>query len=109
MIVFISILLLPLTVLAQAAFDPVRVDDGRGIAYFYPAIESSAGNTVLCTWALEGADFVGAYGQRVNPLGQLVGSNNVYQEVMQTEFYCPPKLDIAHLAGGGHAHLFLHS
>lgn len=106
---YVMLLLLPLTVFAQASFDPVQVDDGRGISYFYPAIENSAGGNVLCTWALEADGFVGAYGQHVNQSGRLIGVNEVYQEVAQSEFYCPPKLHIARFTGGGHAKLFLHS
>jgi hypothetical protein len=103
------LLLLPVIVLAQADFGPLRLDDARGELFFYPVLYfNDAGNSYV-TWATQTSAFVGAYGQEVNAAGEWVGVNDVYQQANMGVTQCPPELALREFSGGESMEMIIHS
>ena len=104
-------LLLPLTVLAQVTFGPVRLDEQQGINYFYPRIQVENAN-VLCMWSSVLPDtetgLVATHGIQVSPDGQLLNRIN-FQEVEYGRIYCPGEITLLHATDGSDPYMIYHS
>ena len=100
--------LLPLVVQAQTTFGPVRLDGGVAEAYYYPQVNVSAENQLLCTWTSY-AQRVKSNGQAAGFDGSLVGPRMVYEDVDRGQLTCAPELTILPTASGGEARLYFHS
>jgi hypothetical protein len=101
------LLLVPAALLAQISFDPVQLDDGLGLNYFYPHVER-AGSEILCTWSSVSDDLVATHGIHTTPEGQLLDRIN-YQEVPYGTIYCPGSLTLLHPPDGSQPYMVYHS
>jgi hypothetical protein len=110
--VFWALLLMAPTMLfAQENFDPVRLDEGQGLNYFYPRLETDGGN-LLCAWSdvLPDTDagFVKTEAIHVTPQGQLL-DRVTFQQVEYGRIYCPGELHLLHGADGSDPFMIYHS
>ncbi len=103
----VLLLAVPLVLLAQEDFDPVRLDLGTGINYFYPHVERDGAN-LLCSWSSVSNVQVATHGARVAAQGQVVERIN-YQEVPLGTIYCPGNLTILHAMDGSDPYMVYHS
>jgi hypothetical protein len=110
-VLWVLLLMAPVMLLGQENFDPVRLDDGQGVNYFYPRLETDGGN-LLCAWSTVLPDtdvgFVKTEGIHVTPQGQLL-DRVTFQQVEYGRIYCPGELKLLHGADGSDPFMIYHS
>jgi hypothetical protein len=107
-LVFIGLLLLPLAVLAQIDFDPVRLDDGQGRDYYYPQMQVD-GSNLLCTWSSVSDEQIVTHGRHTTPSGELL-DQQVYQVIPAGgEIWCPANMSLFQAPDGSRPFLIYHS
>ena len=76
--VWILLILMPLTLFGQYRFGPLRLDDGTAVSYANAHVTAEPSGDLLVTWAEEYSGGFAAFGQRLTPAGQLIGERVAY-------------------------------
>ncbi len=110
-ILIILIILLPLATFAQNDFDPVRMDDGQGVNYFYPWLATRPGGNLICTWAQTSETWISGVSRTMHASGIPVGDQTYYQTVIpgQGGIVCPPEVAVFPHPQGGEAQFIFHA
>ena len=103
--VWLLVLLLPLTLFGQITFEPMQLDDGLGEEFLFTSIFVQPDGKLLCTWCSKESGGYTSYGQLVSSIGELVGSPICYEENAE----CAPRLTAIRRSDGREGQLLGHS